>query len=155
MGWTVIAVLIFIGLVFLVLEILIFPGQAVAGIIGLIIIAVAIWQTYTNIGTTAGHITLASTLVASIILLIIALRSKTWKRTMLNSNIDGKVGIIDDSQMKIGDAGKTVSRLNPAGKAIINDDYFEVHTQGEFLDPGTEVIVTKIDFNRIYVKRKN
>lgn len=155
MGWPVIAVLIFIGLVFLVLEILVFPGQAIAGIIGLVIIAAAIWQTYVNFGPTAGHITLASTLGASVLLLVISLRSKTWKRTMLKSNIDSKVGIIEDSQVKIGDSGKTVSRLNPAGKALINDDYFEVHTQGDFIDQGTEVIVTKKDFNRIYVKRKN
>lgn len=155
MGWTIIAVLIFIGLVFLMLEILVFPGQAVAGIIGLVIIAVAIWQTYLHIGTSAGHITLASTLGASIILLIISLRSKTWKRTMLSDNIDGKVNLLSDDQIKTGDHGKTVSRLNPAGKALINDDYFEVHTQGDYLDPGSEVTVTKIEFNKIYVKQKN
>ncbi|MCF8234604.1 MAG: hypothetical protein K9G67_06900 [Bacteroidales bacterium] len=154
MGWTLIAILIFIGLLFLVLEILVFPGQAVAGIIGLVIITVAIWQTYIHIGTSAGHITLASTLGASVILLIVALRSKTWKYSMLSDNIDGKVNLLSDEQIKKGDSGKTVSRLNPAGKALINDDYFEVHTQGDYIDPGTEIIVTKIEFNKIYVKQK-
>ncbi len=154
MGWTVIAIIILIGLIFMVLEILVFPGQGVAGIIGLVLIGVAIWQTYTNIGNTAGHITLAGTIFLSVIFLIIALRSKTWKRIMLSSNIDGKVNVIEDKSVKVGDTGKAISRFNPAGKALINDDYFEVHTYGEYLDPDTEIVVVKKEFNKIYVKQK-
>lgn len=154
MIWVIVA-LILIGLLFLVLEILVFPGQAVAGIIGLALLAVGIWQTYVVVGPVAGHWVLGGTLIVSIVLLIFALRSKTWSRLMLKKDITSKVNVIEESSVKPGDPGKTISRLNPAGKAIINDDYFEVHTQGEFLDPGTEIIVTKVSFNKIYVKQKS
>jgi len=154
MGVTIIAVLIIIGLLFLVLEILVFPGQGVAGILGLALLAIAIWQTYAQYGSLAGHITLGSTFILSMVFLIFSLRSNTWKKTMLSDNIDGKVNVIDQNELKAGDEGITVSRLNPAGKAHINNDYYEVRTSGEFLDPDTVIIVTKIEANKIYVKSK-
>ena len=79
-------------------------------------------------GTTAGHIVLAATLLASVLSLVLSLRSKTWKKMALDTVIDGKVNTIDD-KLKIGDVGKTVSRLAPAGKALFNNEFYEVHTQ--------------------------
>ncbi len=154
MGWTIIAVLILIGLVFLVLEILVFPGQGIAGILGLIILGIAIWQTYKHFGPLAGHLTLGGTFILSIVLLVFSLRSGTWKKTMLKTKIDGKVNLVDTHKLKVGEEGKTISRLNPAGKAFINGDYWEVHTQGEYVEPHTDIIITKIEFNKIYVKPK-
>ncbi len=154
MTWTVIAVLILIGLIFIILEILVIPGVAVFGILGFIIILIGVWQSYVTYGTTAGHIVLGSSLLLSILTLIFSLRSKTWKKMMLNSKIDGKTNIIDENKLKVGDTGKTTSRLSPAGKAFINGDFYEVHTQSEFIDPGIEIIITKIVFNKIYVKQK-
>ena len=46
MHWVLIATFILIGLVFLVLEILVIPGVGVAGIIGFVLIAVGVWQSY-------------------------------------------------------------------------------------------------------------
>jgi membrane-bound serine protease (ClpP class) len=74
---------------------------------------------------------------------------------MLKTNIDSKVNVIDDIKVKVGDTGKADSRLVPAGKAFINGEYFEVRTTGEFIDPGTELVVTKVEFNKIFVKRKS
>jgi len=99
-------------------------------------------------------ITLGGSVVLSVVFLMLVLKSKTWKKLTLKSEIDSKVNVIDESQVKVGDTGLTVSRLAPAGKAMFKNDYFEVHTQGEFIDPDTEIIVTKVDFNKIYVKLK-
>jgi len=154
MAWSVIVVLILIGLLFIILEILVIPGVAIFGILGVIIILIGVWQSYITYGTTAGHIVLASSILLSIVTLVLSLRSKTWKRMMLNSKIEGKTNVIDENKIKAGDTGKTTSRLSPAGKAIINGDYYEVHTQSEFMDPGTEIEIIKIDFNKIYVKQK-
>ena len=154
MAWSVIVVLILIGLLFIILEILVIPGVAIFGILGVIIILIGVWQSYITSGTTAGHIVLASSILLSIVTLVLSLRSKTWKRMMLNSKIEGKTNVIDENKIKAGDTGKTTSRLSPAGKAMINGDYYEVHTQSEFVDPGTEIEIIKIDFNKIYVKQK-
>lgn len=153
MSWTIIAVLILIGLTFIVLEILVIPGQGIAGIIGLIIMAVGIWQTYSVYGSTSGHIVLASSFVISVISLILSLRSKTWKKMMLKSEIVSRVNEIDGDKIKQGDTGKSISRLVPAGKARFGDEYYEVHTYGTFIDQNTKIEIIKIENNKIFVKQ--
>jgi membrane-bound ClpP family serine protease len=154
MTWTLIIILILVGFLFLLLEILVLPGTSVAGIIGFVLIGIGVYFSF-RISSTAGYITLGSSLVMSVVFLMLVLKSRTWKKLTLKSEIDGKVNVIEEDQVKVGDTGVTVSRLAPAGKAMINNDYFEVHTIGEFVDPNIEIIVTKIEFNKIYVKLKN
>jgi membrane-bound ClpP family serine protease len=153
MTWTIIAVIIIVGFLFLLLEILVLPGTSVSGIIGFVLLGIGIWQAYAVYGGLAGTITLIGTLLLSLVALFVALKSRTWRRAALNKNIDGKVNIIDNTRIKPGDKGKTVSRLAPMGKAMINGEYYEVKTTGEFLDPETDIEVVKIEFNKIYVKK--
>lgn len=154
MGWTLIAVLIFVGLLFIVLEILVIPGQGVFGILGLVVMGIGIWQTYQSYGATTGHIVLASSFVISVVSLVLSLRSKTWRKMMLKSEVDGKVNVIDNQKIKVGDVGKTVSRLAPAGKALFSNEFYEVHTHGDFIDPQKEIEIINIDHNKIIVKQK-
>lgn len=154
MHWILIATFIIIGLIFLALEILVIPGVGIAGIIGFILIIVGIWQTYTGHGMLAGHLVLAGTFILTVTTLVLSLRSKTWRKLALSTSIDSKVNLVDENNLKPGDSGKTVSRLAPMGKALINGEYYEVSTNGDFIDQQTEVVVVKIDHSKIIVKRK-
>jgi membrane-bound ClpP family serine protease len=154
MHWILIVTLIIIGLIFLALEILVIPGVGIAGIIGFILIAVGVWQTYAGHGMLAGHLVLAGTFTLTILTLVLSLRGKTWRRLALSTSIDSKVNLIDEENVKPGDSGKTVSRLAPMGKALINGEFYEVSTNGDFIDQQTEIVVLKIDHNKIIVKRK-
>lgn len=154
MTWTVIAILIVVGFLFLLLEILVLPGTNVAGFIGFALIAIGVWQAYVTHGNLAGSLTLVGSVIFSGVALYYSLKSGTWKRASLKKSIDSKVNVIDETKIKIGDSGKAVSRLAPMGKAIINSVYFEVKTQGKFIDQGTDIEVINIDFNKITVKPK-
>lgn len=154
MSWTIIGVLIIVGFLFLLLEVLVLPGTNIAGILGFVLIAVGVWQAFEAHGSTAGIVTLSGTVVFSFFVLYYALKSKTWKRASLASEIDGRVNVVDATLIKPGDTGVAVSRLNPMGKALINNQYYEVRTDGEYIIPETEIVVTKIDFNKITVKSK-
>jgi membrane-bound ClpP family serine protease len=155
MHWILIATFIIIGLVFLALEILVIPGVGVAGIIGFILIAVGVWQAYAVHGMIAGHSVLGGTLALTVLTLVLSLRGKTWKRLSLSTSINSKVNVIDGNKVKPGDTGKTVSRLAPMGKAMINGEFYEVSTNGDFIDQQTDIIVLKVDYNKIIVKRKD
>ncbi len=154
MSFTVIAALIIIGLIFLILEILVVPGTTVVGIVGFILMGIGIWQTYIVYGAPIGHYVLGGSLVLTVGALALSLRSKTWNRAMLHTELTGKANVIDETRIKAGDTGKAISRIVPMGKAFINDDYYEVKSSGEFIDQETEIIVTKIEFNKIFVKQK-
>ncbi len=152
MSWTVIAALIVIGLIFLILEILVVPGSTIVGVVGFILMAIGIWQTYIVYGSETGHYVLGGSVILTLGALALSLRSKTWNRAMLHTEIDGKTNVYETDKVKPGDTGKAISRLVPMGKALINDEYYEVRSTGDFVDQETEVVVTKIEHNKIFVK---
>ena len=155
MGIALIITLIVLGFLLLLLELLVLPGIGVAAVGGFALLGIAVWQTYAQYGNVAGSWTLAGVVVASFVLIWFALRAKTWNRAALKSEIDGKADGQPDVPIQVGDTGVTVSRLAPSGKALINNDYFEVRTFGELIDPNQQVEVVKIEFRTIYVKPIN
>lgn len=154
MFWLVVVTLILIGLAFLLLEILVIPGTGVAGIVGFLLIGIGVWQAYSYYDATTGHWVLAGTILGTVAVLAYSLRAKTWRRVALKSEIKSRVNIIDEENLKPGDVGKSVSRLVPGGKAVFNKVYYEVRTMGEFVDPGVEIVIEKIEDHKIFVKLK-
>jgi len=51
----------------------------------------------------------------------------------------------------VGQAGTALTQLRPSGKAEFGDRLLDVVTEGEFLEKGTPVRITRIDGNRIVV----
>ncbi len=155
MSWLLIIILIALGLLFLLLEILVIPGTTLAGILGFGLLFVGLWQAYASKGIIAGHITLGATVVVTIISLYYSFKTGTWKRMALKSTSDGKMDQLEGTDIKTGDAGISVSRLAPSGKAMINNDIVEVHTYGEFIDQEKEITVLSVKDNKIIVTTKN
>lgn len=151
--WTIIIILILVGILMMLIEILVIPGSGVAGIIGFGLMVAGIWLAYVEEGSTSGHITLAVTLGASLIGLLIALRSKTWNKAMLSTEIKSKVRTIDPNLLAVGDKGDTISRCAPMGKAIFDDKYYEVSAYSDFIDQEKEIEIIKISGNKIFVKQ--
>lgn len=154
MGWGVIVFLIAVGIIAILLEILVIPGIGVVGIMGFVSVVFGIIQAYTVYGTLAGNITLIISVFIMVLMFVMSLRSKTWKRLMLNDSIDSKMNTIDETLIKTGSEGISISRLAPSGKARIEGELYEVHTLGEFVDENTELIVVKVNRNKIIVKTK-
>jgi membrane-bound ClpP family serine protease len=155
MAWAIIISLIIAGLVFILLELLVIPGTGILGIIGLGLIVFSIWSAYTHHSNLYGHYTLAATLVVSVLSVVLAIKSKTWNKAMLQENIEGKTNVFEKDAVKVGDTGVAISRLNPMGKALINNDYYEVNARGAFIDQEQEITVIKVEGNKIYVKLKS
>jgi len=154
MSWLLIILLIFLGVVFLLLEVLVIPGTTVAGIIGFAMIFVGLWQSYASKGIMEGHITLGSTLVVTVVTLYFSFKAGTWKKMALKTSIDSKMDQLEGIMIKEGDLGNTVSRLAPSGKALINNEIVEVHTFGEFIDQEVEITVISVRDNKIFVTLK-
>lgn len=154
MTLTIIGLIIFMGLVFMLLEVLVIPGTTFVGIIGILLMIVGIYFAYTKHGTMVGHYFLVGASVLSFIVIFLALKSDTWKKATLNTELDSKVNTIDAEKVKVGDEGKTISRLSPMGKALINENYYEVESRGGYVDENSDIVVVKISGNKIYVNPK-
>ncbi|NLI23116.1 MAG: hypothetical protein GX419_00215 [Bacteroidales bacterium] len=152
MSLFVIILLIVLGIVLLLIEFLVIPGITIAGIGGLVLIGTSIYSTYKSYGSTTGNIVLVVTFLLILAATFFALRSKTWRKVMLNTTVDGKAAESFDDRLKPGDHGKAVTRLAPMGNAMFGDIITEVKTMGEFVDAGTEVEIVKVHNKEIVVK---
>lgn len=153
--WTVIVMLILVGLLMLVLEVVVIPGTGMAGIVGFLLMAAGIWLAYTREGIVAGHIVLASTVVINVVSIVLMLRSKTWKKAMLKTVNKGRVNEIDKNLLVVGLLGVTISRCAPMGKAKFGDEFYEVSTLSEFIDQNEKVEIIRISGNKIFIKKNN
>ena len=154
MSLTLIIILIVAGLLFVLLEVLVIPGTTVVGIAGLGLIVFSVWEAYHVFGAPIGHYILTGTLILSILTIVVAFKSNTWNRLMLKTEISSKVNVIDETAIHPGDVGKAISRICPSGKAVFNNIFFEVHSNGDFIDQDTEIVISQITDNKILVKRK-
>jgi len=153
MDWTLIITLITSGIILIMLEIFLLPGM-VAGILGGIAVLFGIYEAYAVYGATAGILTAVVTISVTVILLVVLFRSNTWKKAALADSIDSKMNTGGDS-LNPGDEGRTITRLYPIGKAEINGDIVEVQSLIGIIEAETEIIVTKIEGYKIFVKPKN
>lgn len=152
---TLVIILILVGLLLFLVEFLLIPGITVAGVGGVACLIGGIFWAYYSEGTTVGHITLISTLAATAFTVALALRSKTWNKFMLNTNISGSVAQAEsEEQIKPGDTGVTISRLSPIGKARINNIVVEAKSTGEYIDPKSEIVVIRHEGSKVIVKPK-
>lgn len=155
MSLTAIIFLIVIGIILFYIEFLIIPGVTIAGIAGFIMVGVGLYFGYKEYGTPMGHYILGVTAAVLILSVVLMLRSKTWEKIGLDSKIEGKSSYSLQDEISVGDAGETVTRLNPYGKVMINDKFYEAKSASNFIDPKTKIEVKKVEGSQIIVKPLN
>ncbi|QDT63099.1 NfeD family protein [Calycomorphotria hydatis] len=171
-------VLFVMGLACIAMEIFVIPGFGVFGVTGgLLLLASLVMasQTFGNIepGTdfnamarTIGVMgaTLAVTIVLSVILNTYLPKLPFMSALILtppgSDDVDPDEPQLDPSLRGpaegmgalLGQTGTALTVLRPAGKAIINDDYYDVVSQGGYIDADTEIEVVAVEGNRVVVR---
>ena len=148
----IIILLIVLGVVLLLLEFFVIPGITVAAIGGIVMIGGGIYLSYHHYGTQMGHITSLVTAVFCILVLVLALKSKTWNRIMLSTNIEAKVEKEEADHVQPGDQGVCVSRLAPMGKIKVNSEIMEAKSIGVYIEEKTQVEVVGVVDKIVIVK---
>lgn len=152
MTLTAVIFLLIFGILLMIAEVLVIPGVGFVGIIGFILLAIAIYFGY-EISENTGHVVLGVGAVSSIGILVLSLRAKTWDRFSLKSELKGKSNPDKyEDIFKVGDKGKSTTRLNPIGKALIADRVVEVKSYSDFIDENKEIEIIKLEGNKITVK---
>ncbi|MFP4663457.1 MAG: hypothetical protein ACLFM1_03430 [Bacteroidales bacterium] len=154
MGVGAVIFLIILGLILIWLELLVIPGTTVAGIGGVILVAAGIYIAFDSLGTSAGIWALGSSLFLLIISIVFFLKSNTWKKISLNESVDSRMEYYEKDSIKPGDMAKAITRLGPSGKVIVNDIEIEAESHSGLIDPGTELIITDVASNKVFVKIK-
>lgn len=147
-----IILLILLGLLLLLIEFAVIPGVTIAGIGGFILLGLSVYIAFSVYGQGIGFLTLTVVLIASPLLIYYFFKSRTGKKMVLESQIDGKVETADLEKIHVGDTGKTIGRLAPSGKVKVNGVTVEAQSTGAYIDQNTNVKVTKIRTNKIIVE---
>lgn len=147
-----ISLLILAGIVLFLLEFLVVPGVTIAGIGGLLFMGGAVYLAFDSFDDATGLIVLGTVLLIIIVSLILALRAKTWKKISLHSELDSKVSEVRESGLSIGDKGVALTRLNPMGSVLIDEQKIEGHSQGPLIKEKTAIEIIKIAHTYVVVK---
>lgn len=154
MTWLIVLSLILVGITFLLLEILVVPGTTLVGIAGLGMVVGGVVLAFNHYGVQTGVLTLVGALILSLLSIGLALKSNTWKKAMLGSTLEGRVNVIEAEKVLVGDEGITITRLNPMGKALIKDEYYEVTSKDNLIGENIPIVVVKVEGRKIIVKQK-
>lgn len=150
--WWIIVSLILAGVVLMLVEMLLIPGVGVAGLLSLASFGAGCWYAFTNYSERAGWITTIISIGILVILFVIMLREKTWKRFELKTEIDTKTNE-DELKVQVGEQGVSLTRLAPMGTARFGTLDTEVKSDDNaMVAPGTTIEITRIEDNHIFVK---
>jgi membrane-bound serine protease (ClpP class) len=154
------------GLVLLFLEAFVIPGFGIAGIAGITALLAglslsmigggATWE-YTLRAVSQVVFSLLIALFASLLMLRWLPRLPFGRRLILESGLPAGQGYASAPETDVnwlGKEGTAVSFLRPAGIAEIGGQRLDVVSDGEFIESGTAIIVTRVDGNRIVVRRQ-
>ena len=125
--------LVSFGLLFLILEVFVFPGVGVSGLVGILALGAGVTMAFMQ-DTYLGMLTLGGSLVGTSILIYMSIKFDTFSIMSLSTQIDSKVQVNHLKELKVNDEGVTVSRLAPMGKARFGNLYSEVSSCGSSID---------------------
>lgn len=174
-GW--LEVLLFVlGLVFIACEVFVIPGFGIAGLtgIGLLLGSLVMASRRVFVPTSSEQLTslgydvltvvgaFTAFLVALVILsnymgTIPGLSRLTLQPPVLETD-GGEASAAEEvflpgwQRVEVGDVGQTLSPLRPGGRIQVGDILVDVTTEGDFVDPGTEVKIIGKQGARVLVR---
>jgi membrane-bound serine protease (ClpP class) len=153
------------GLVLLVLEIFVTPGFGVAGALGIAALLGGLSLSLFGAGASWEFIlkavsrvvfSLLIALIASLVTLRFLPRLPFGRRLILQTGLLAGAGggsAPESDRRWLGKSGTALSPLRPAGIAEIEGERVDVVSEGDLIEAGVPIVVTRVDGNRIVVRR--
>lgn len=148
--------LILVGLLLILIEVYMVPGFNVIGILGIIMIIVAVGYAFAESGWTGGFLALAGSVAAVGGVFWFLYSTGAWDRFVLTAELaSGSADGDEDREQRasyLGRNGTALTPLRPSGVVEIDGTRLEVSTEGEFIAAGSKVRVVAMDRRRYFVR---
>ena len=147
--------LIISGIILLLIEMMI-PGFGIFGLTGLLLL---LWGIYDGLG--GGPMAMITVMALSIVGVIVLWwiisvfpKTKVGDRLTLRLQSTKEKGYAchPDPTAWLGKIGVAKTVLRPVGTIVVDHTFLDVVTDGEFYEPGTEVIIVSVMSGRIVVR---
>jgi membrane-bound serine protease (ClpP class) len=163
-GWEEL-LLVVSGALLIALEIFLLPGTTVAGVAGVLALVAGLALALIGAGATVslvvsalGRVALAVVIATAAALAVLRFlpRLPFGRRLVLDTGMHAASGYVSPSPSDyraLGRTGTALSPLRPAGIAEIDGTRVDVVSDGAFIEAGTAIEVTRVDGNRVVVRR--
>lgn len=165
--------LIFIGVILLAIEIFVFPGTFVCGILGILFMGTGLilsFQSYvfpsltkpwevkdfvSNISAVLASLSL--TMVGFLGMFQVLQNNKLFKKRFILTEASPNDGLLTQQYSAfaslMGKQGVCSTELRPAGRVEIDKNFYDVVSTGDFINRGEKVRVVDVSSNRIMVEK--
>lgn len=159
--------LVAVGVGLLLVEILILPGFGVAGVAGIVCIGAGLYMSLTRVTipeysweferlddvAISFVVTTIGLIAAALLTGWIFPKTPFYGHIVLLTDQKAENGYVvkTSDTITVGMGGTALSMLRPSGRARINDRTVQVVARGDYIDPGTPVVVVQTDGNRYVV----
>ena len=164
---------ILLGILLIGIEVFVLPGFGIAGITGILFVTMGMvlslqdfvipdpsfpWEMdllVKNLSQVLGSFLLAFFIALTVLRYVFpnlpfATKGPYLSKTLKHSRADS----IESFGASSGDQGIALTPLRPSGKIKIGQNTFDAITEGDFIEKGTPVAISKISGNKIIVSRK-
>jgi membrane-bound serine protease (ClpP class) len=153
------------GLILLALELFVVPGFGLTGVLGITALLGGLSLSLVGAGATwpvivgaVGRVvfSLLFAIAASLVLLRFLPRLPMGRKLILQTDLaasEGYASAPERDRIWLGKSGIAISALRPAGIADVEGERVDVVSDGEFIEPGEQIVVSRVDGNRIVVRR--
>lgn len=165
-GWEQIA-LVVAGLLLLTLEVFVIPGFGIAGVLGILALALGLGTSLVGDGASLRSVVLVGSRVAvsTALALVISLVAFRYlpslpggQKLVLSRSLQGRTHAVSahevDRASLLGACGTSLTPLRPAGTASLGGIRVDVVSEGDFIDSGEHVEVVRDEGLRVVVKRR-
>ena len=140
----------------MVVEVYLVPGLNVVGILGGLLIVLAIGLAFSSAGLTGGVLALGGSIGGGVAVFYWMWKSGAWDRFVLSTSLQRDREADEDERDQraqyLGKAGAAITPLRPTGIAEIGGDRIEVVTEGEYIAAGSLVRVVAMDRRKYFVR---
>lgn len=152
--WIYSIALLILGFLLVLLEVFVIPGLNIFGIIGFLTICIGVAFSYLKMGLLPALGVAGLGLVGTLILLRFLIRVRAWRRLVLDtgSRRDNGKSTQEVLDELVGQTGRALTSLRPAGRVEIGERIIDVVSEGSFIDAGDAVEVVLVHGNRIVVQ---
>lgn len=153
--WWITVGLILAGIVLMLVEMLLVPGVGIAGVFSLLSLGASCWYTFEYIGQAAGWWVTLAVLLMLVVMVVLILRNRTWKRFELKTEVNSQVNL-EARKVRVGQTGLARTRLAPMGTGQFDKVTCEVKSlDNSMVSAGTSIEVVAVEDNQVIVKPIN
>ncbi|MBW2737204.1 MAG: hypothetical protein JRH20_32905 [Deltaproteobacteria bacterium] len=143
--------LLVVGLALLALEVIVLPGFGIMGVLGALSILGAGWIAFSQLSPMHGMVAMGAGIGLGGLMFWLLPKTRAAKGMVLHTEHHGHAADPSLEEL-LGEEGVALTPLRPAGSARINDRPVDVVTDGQYVEPGTNVRVTQVEGARVLVK---